>query len=160
MSTTNNTSLRNILVNLDVISKVEKMDKLNTYYKNFVREKPGMFTSLARWIRNDDQIKTCNGIEDLINSCMNLLKGTDLNEASTIKLLRYMLSCRIGLENLRHTYIENDTTNAMLTLLIETLDELPKMFPEQCKLIEQKNTDSVIVSISTENPDHSQSEPL
>lgn len=138
MSSTNNTKLRNVLVNLDVISKLEKMDKLNTYYQNFSREKPSMLTSLSRWVRSDDQMKTCLALEELINTCISLIRNHEYDENSSVKLVRYLMASRQGLDNLRYTYSDNEITYAMLTLIIETVDDIPKMFKDIYKRVEEE----------------------
>lgn len=151
MSSTNNTNLRNILVNLDVISRLEKMDKLNTYYQNFIREKPSVITSFSRWFRNDDQLKTCMSLEALVNQCMDSLSKKQFDDNSSIKLIKYLMASRNGIENLRYTYSDNDTTNAMLTLIIETIDEIPNMFKEWYKKVEEEYKHNMLTYTSLHN---------
>lgn len=120
---------RNLLVNLGVIAKLEKMDKLNTMYQIFYREKPSFFTSLSRWYRDDNQDKTMLAVEELINQALLALENENYSSRESVKLFKYVYGCVDGLSNLRMTYKDKDSTYEHITILIETIKELPQTFP-------------------------------
>lgn len=120
---------RNTLVNLGVIGKLEKMDKLNTFYQIFYREKPGILQSFQRWLRDDNQMKTSSAIEDLVNGAITAIENNVYDKTRTLKLYKYLLESENGIVNLRETYKNNDSTDEQLTIIIDTLRELPLTFP-------------------------------
>lgn len=135
---------RNMLVNLDVLSKVEKLDKLCTCYKIFYREKAGFYTWLSRRYRLENKDKSIEGVETLINTCFLSLERKTYQDKDLVKLIKYIMDARQGLLNLKYTYSEHDDTVASLRILLEIIDDLPTNYPDlYAKYLEKYNVDNI-----------------
>lgn len=117
------------MVNLGVVSKLEKMDKLNVMYQIFYREQPGLFTYLSRRWRQDSPDKTMCAVEELIDQAMVTLENNNFPLKQSVKLFKYLYESENGLVNLRSTYKEKDDIDERATILIEIVRDLPTTFP-------------------------------
>ena len=88
-----------VYVNLAVISRLLPGDRIDTGNRLFKIEKPGVTTSVARFLRRDSRENTIKRLSDLLQA---LPKGFD------------PCAALIGLDNLKQTYKEDLTFVASL----------------------------------------------
>lgn len=127
----------NMLINLEVISGLEKMDKLNTFYNVFQREKPGVLTTMKRWIRDDSKDRTVNAIHRLVRDSIIAIKEKKYNDIQLYDLYRYTVKAKRGLQNLLSTYNEYDAVTAHITIIINEIEKLEDKYREIWPLAEQ-----------------------
>lgn len=121
-------NLTDILVNLDVIAQVAKMEKLNTFYSKFEREKPSWITPIKRYWRGDYSEKTVNAIDKLVDAAVKSIEKQSYDERTLFKIYKFLMRAVAGLKNLRYTYDDIDSTRSHLSIIIDRLEELPTLF--------------------------------
>lgn len=106
----------NIIVNLNVLSKLEPNKKLITKENYLNVEKDGLIPeSLKRSWRGDSRDETIKKLETIIGKAIGL---KDNNE--TIKDL--LVKCKLGLNNLKQTYSTCELTKARIDSILLQID--------------------------------------
>lgn len=122
----------NIDTNKDVISRlkficqVKKGEKINTKYM-FVQP-DGIVTRFSRTFVNiDNRINTLTFIKNTISRSFDIIQlNINSNKTSekhlAINILKDLDKCKIGLNNLKETYVEDSMFNCEIETLIEEID--------------------------------------
>lgn len=108
------------IVNLKVVAKLKKGDKLNTRLQHYGIEPPGIFStaSIMRWINGESRRQTINALDTLITSC---IKQANLSDNEIATLVEQLYHTSTGIENLIFTYKDDVTSVSGLELIIQKI---------------------------------------
>lgn len=140
-------SLDRKFINLKVISKLEKGQKLNCKNDLFTIESPGLFyySSFLRWFRDDSRKSTFNALSELMKECLHDIERNTFGQDNTKKLIVELISSLSGLKNLMNTYEADVTFQASMELLIDSINIVKTKYDEENKRASLKNNDSSVV---------------
>jgi hypothetical protein len=150
-------SLDRKFINLKVISKLEKGQKLNCKNDLFTIENPGglfYYTSFLRWIRDDSRKSTFNSLSELIKECLHDIEKETFGCDNTKKLIVELILSLNGIKNLISTYELDITFQASMELLIDSINIVKLKYEEENEKVSIKNNNcSVVQAINIKNPD-------
>lgn len=141
-------------INLKVISKLEKGQKLNCKNELFTIENPGLFNyqAVLRWFREDSRKTTFNSLSELIKECLHDIEKESFGKDNTKKLIVELILSVNGLKNLMNTYESDVTFQASMELLIDSIDIVKMKYEEENeKVCMKKNNRSVVQAINIDS---------
>lgn len=116
-----------LIINLKVLSKLDKNNKLTTKEKFLNLQSSYMLPEfLSRWWNGDNRDESLKFLDNLATKSIKLLKEND-------DLLQNIKESLIGLENLKDTYSKCTQTNARLDVIIEKINKGIKEYEESKK---------------------------
>ena len=116
-----------LIINLKVLSKLDKNNKLTTKEKFLNLQSSYMLPeALSRWWNGDNRDESLKFLDNLATKSIKLLKEND-------DLLQNIKESLIGLENLKDTYSKCTQTNARLDVIIEKINKGIKEYEESKK---------------------------
>jgi hypothetical protein len=119
--------VKEIIVNLIVLGKLDTGMKLNTRSKDFVIDDYNWYQGISRLWRRDDRSVTTDKISQLVKETAETIEFIQKNNEESItieKLDGYIEGAIKGLNNLMTTYADDVTTCAKLEVEIETLTKI------------------------------------
>jgi len=110
----------NRIVNLKVVSKLKKGEKLNTRLHRFTVEPPGLFSPgfLFRYFNGESRSQTIDAVDALVTSCVTQY-GLMARERAV--LVGQLSLAAEGVRQLAFTYRDDSTSVAGLELILETI---------------------------------------
>lgn len=151
--------LQNILINLNILSKIKPYDKIYISKDNLITiEYNSIFQGFFRFIYNNGREKNITNLNTFYNSVFNLIdemlnsyyiqinNNLDIESDDFIKTFTnlkklnfYLKSSLEGLENLRKTYNYDIVTDSKLEIIINNIDSYLLKIEKKIENIE-KNT--------------------
>lgn len=134
------------MVNLKVVSKLKRGQKLNTRMHYFQIVEKSVFNSVGffRWLNGESREQTISSLTELVNSCIN----TDVLKKDEIPIIvKEVVKTSEGLCNLIFTYSDDSTVESSLTLIIEQIERFvekygseqdKKDFQRKCSVLENE----------------------
>ena len=114
-----------IIINLKVVSEVKTGQKLNTKYELFSIEDGDMsYISFLRWVRNDSRVQSTRSIMNLIETTIEVVNNTAVNNEPNAYLLDHLIMSKVGIVNLQKSYIDDITTKAYLQRCLDKIDDI------------------------------------
>ena len=106
--------IKNLIIDLKVISEISQGDKLNTLEKHLLIDSVSMYQTVKRFIRRDDRSLTYSKIKQILFELQQVIKQyTKESYVNKIKLFEYLYpilnKAHTGLNILKDTY-DNDKT--------------------------------------------------
>lgn len=130
----------NILINLKIISMLQKGEKLCVRKGILAKDSDDHFQSIRRWVHKDSRdsimLHIRNTILNAIKLSKDILKGNiqlDMKDWTLYKLNEEMKASERGLENLKTTYMNDSVVYASIDTLIA---RLKAVYEENTGLIE------------------------
>lgn len=139
------------LVNLKVVARIKRGQKLNTrmHYFQIVEKSILNSMSIFRWLNGESREQTIASLTELVNSCIN----TDVLKPDDIPIMvEEVVKTSGGLCNLIYTYIEDSTVESSLTLIIEQIGRFVEKhgttkdkqeFQRRCSLLNNEGNDLI-----------------
>ena len=113
-------NIEDVIVNLKVISKLTKNQKINTYQTHLNIEQKALIPEWARrWARQDNRDTALIKINNNIDMAIEYDKA---NSSKQYAIKSYLRDCKPGLEHLKETYILCTQTGSRIDLLIDKID--------------------------------------
>jgi len=116
-----------VISDLKFISMIKKNEKINT--KFMYVQKDGLLTRISRtFINPDNRYNTLTFLQRTINNTFRILDAYDKNDLDHSKHLKYkkiirdLMSARIGLQNIQETYETDLKFKCDVTTLIESIE--------------------------------------
>lgn len=108
------------IINLKVVSKLKRGEKLNTRFYRFTIESTNLLSTSAifRWLNGESRDQTIDALDSLISSCVN---QNGLSERENTDLVEQLLSASEGIKNLAQTYKDDQTTCAGIEMILEKI---------------------------------------
>jgi predicted transglutaminase-like cysteine proteinase len=107
-----------IIINLKILQKLEKNQKLITRGAYLNVEAPSLIPEfIRRWNRQDNRAETLKKINTIVNAAIEIMNKTD---AFNIK--DYLISARDGITNLKETYSTCCQTCARLDIILDKIN--------------------------------------
>ena len=151
--------LQNILINLNILSKIKPYDKIYISKDNLITiEYNSIFQGFFRFIYNNGREKNITNLNNFYNSVFNLtdemlnshyiqisnnldIENDDFIKTFTnLKKLNFYLKASLeGLENLRKTYNYDIVTNSKLEIIINNIDNYLLKIDKKIENIEKMN---------------------
>lgn len=126
-----------LIINLKVLSKLDKNNKLTTKEKFLNLQSSYMLPEfLSRWWNGDNRDESLKFLDNLATKSIKFLKEND-------DLLQNIQESLVGLENLKDTYSKCTQTNARLDVIIEKINKGITEYLELKKINEEKLSSSV-----------------
>jgi len=133
--------IEKLIIDLKVISKIGPGTKINTKEKYLELDDTTWWQGALRWYRGDSRQTSSDKIHTTINSCSTIINLAiqDLNEKLSIPLPMYLdstpedfleimltnlKSAKIGLENLKDTYIHDITLSSKIEMDISSINRM------------------------------------
>ena len=112
------------LINLKVVAKIKRGDKLNTRLQQFsIETNSGTFGNIAgsffRYFSGESRMQTVFALDTLITSSIAKTHGLNCEELEAFKLQLYQTGG--GIENLIYTYKDDQTTTSGLELVSQKI---------------------------------------
>jgi hypothetical protein len=109
------------IINLKVVAKLKRGEKLNTRLQHYTIEPPGFLSpaALYRWMGGESRRQTIQSLDSLITSCINQGRMGAEEIASLVEQLQ---QTTIGVENLMYTYKDDHTTVSGLELIMQKIN--------------------------------------
>lgn len=131
-------NIDNILLNLKIISRIKKYNKLYSKSDNNILQIDDNYTlyqGIIRWYSNENRIKTLDTIENITNDIFNVIKQIleDKLDIDSNNILTYnksnllqqihldLINSLEGLKNLKFTYINDKIIEARLDIVINKI---------------------------------------
>jgi hypothetical protein len=112
--------LEEIIVNLRVLNKLDKHQKLITRGAYLNIESPSLIPeSIRRWNRQENRFETIKKINAVVNAAISNV-NTD-----KFDMKQYIIDAKVGIENLKDTYATCTQTCARLDLILDKINLLP-----------------------------------
>ena len=110
---------------MKVVSEVKTGQKLNTKYELFSIEDGDMsYISFLRWVRNDSRVQSTRSIMNLIETTIEVVNNTAVNNEPNAYLLDHLIMSKVGIVNLQKSYIDDITTKAYLQRCLDKIDDI------------------------------------
>jgi hypothetical protein len=108
------------VINLKVVAKLKRGEKLNTRLQHYTIEPPGFLSpaALFRWIGGESRRQTIQALDSLVTSC---IKQNHMSHEETMSLVEQMYQTSLGVENLMYTYKDDHTTVSGLELIMQKI---------------------------------------
>lgn len=107
-----------IIINLKILQKLEKNQKLITRGSYLNVESPSLIPEfIRRWNRQDNRTETIKRINNIVNAAIDNL---DKNETFNIK--EYLIGSKEGIQNLKETYSTCSQTCARIDIIIDKIN--------------------------------------
>ena len=108
------------IINLKVVSKLKRGQKINTRFYRFTIETTSVLSTsfLMRWINGESRDQTIDALDSLVSSCVNQV---GLNERENNDLVDQLISASEGIKNLAQTYKDDQTTCAGIEMILEKI---------------------------------------
>ncbi len=109
-----------IIINLKILQKLEKNQKLITRGSYLNVESPSLIPEfIRRWNRQDNRTETIKRINNIVNAAIDNL---DKNETFNIK--EYLIGSKEGIQNLKETYSTCSQTCARIDIIIDKINNV------------------------------------
>tara|TARA_B100000674_G_C37104200_1_gene585987 strand:+ start:30 stop:473 length:444 start_codon:yes stop_codon:yes gene_type:complete len=126
-----------LIINLKVLSKLDKNNKLTTKEKFLNLQSSYILPeAISRWWNGDNRDESLKFLDNLATKSIKFLNEND-------DLLQNIKESLIGLENLKDTYSKCTQTNARLDVIIEKINKGIKDYENSKKINEDKLSQSV-----------------
>ena len=126
-----------LIINLKVLSKLDKNNKLTTKEKFLNLQSSYMLPeALSRWWNGDNRDESLKFLDNLATKSIKFLNEND-------DLLQNIKESLIGLENLKDTYSKCTQTNARLDVIIEKINKGIQEYENSKKINDEKLSQSV-----------------
>ena len=110
--------IEEIIINLKILQKLEKNQKLITRGAYLNIEAPSLIHEfIRRWNRQDNRVETIKRINTIVNSA---IENLDKNETFNIK--EYLVGSKEGINNLKETYSTCSQTCARLDIILDKIN--------------------------------------
>jgi predicted transglutaminase-like cysteine proteinase len=110
--------IEEIIINLKILQKLEKNQKLITRGAYLNIEAPSLIPEfIRRWNRQDNRVETLKRINTIVNSA---IENLDKNETFNIK--EYLVGSKEGINNLKETYSTCSQTCARLDIILDKIN--------------------------------------
>jgi predicted transglutaminase-like cysteine proteinase len=110
--------IEEIIINLKILQKLEKNQKLITRGAYLNIEAPSLIPEfIRRWNRQDNRVETLKRINTIVNSA---IENLDKNEIFNIK--EYLVGSKEGINNLKETYSTCSQTCARLDIILDKIN--------------------------------------
>jgi hypothetical protein len=154
-------SLDRKFINLKVISKLEKGQKLNCKNDLFTIENTGMFnySAIMRWFRDDSRKSTFNSLSELIKESLHDIEKETFGKDNTKKLIVQLILSLNGIKNLMYTYETDITFQASMELLIDSIEIVKNKYEEENQKVSKKNNSCSVVQAINLDSDIKQTQP-
>ena len=109
------------IINLKVVSKLKRGEKLNTRYYRFTIESIAMFSPqfFFRWVNGESRDQTIDALDSLISSCV--MQSGSLEKPELDELISQLMLASQGIQNLAQTYKDDPTTCAGIEMILEKI---------------------------------------
>jgi len=112
--------LEEIIINLKILQKLEKNQKLITRGAYLNVETHSLIPEfLRRWNRQDNRAETLKKINTIVNAAIELMNKTD-----TFNIKDYLISAKDGINNLKETYSTCCQTCARLDIILDKINSI------------------------------------
>jgi hypothetical protein len=109
-----------IIINLKILQKLEKNQKLITRGSYLNVESPSLIPEfIRRWNRQDNRTETIKRINNIVNAAIDNL---DKNETFNIK--EYLIGSKEGIQNLKETYSTCSQTCARIDIILDKINNV------------------------------------
>jgi hypothetical protein len=110
--------IEEIIINLKILQKLEKNQKLITRGAYLNIESPSLIPEfIRRWNRQDNRVETIKRINTIVNSA---IENLDKNEIFNIK--EYLIGSKEGINNLKETYSTCSQTCARIDIILDKIN--------------------------------------
>jgi len=111
--------IEEIIINLSILSKLDKNQKLITRGSYLNIEAPSLIPEFVRrWNRQDNRYETIKKINSVVNSAISNL------ETDKFDMKQYIKGAKLGIENLKETYATCTQTCARLDIILDKINLL------------------------------------
>ena len=126
-----------LIINLKVLSKLDKNNKLTTKEKFLNLQSSYLLPeAISRWWNGDNRDESLKFLDNLATKSIKFLNEND-------DLLQNIKESLVGLENLKDTYSKCTQTNARLDVIIEKINKGIKEYENFKKINDEKLSNSV-----------------
>ena len=126
-----------LIINLKVLSKLDKNNKLTTKEKFLNLQSSYILPeAISRWWNGDNRDESLKFLDNLATKSIKFLNEND-------DLLQNIKESLVGLENLKDTYSKCTQTNARLDVIIEKINKGIKEYENLKKINDEKLSNSV-----------------
>ena len=126
-----------LIINLKVLSKLDKNNKLTTKEKFLNLQSSYLLPeAISRWWNGDNRDESLKFLDNLATKSIKFLNEND-------DLLQNIKESLVGLENLKDTYSKCTQTNARLDVIIEKINKGIKEYENSKKINDDKLSQSV-----------------
>lgn len=108
------------LINLKVVAKLKRGQKLNTRLQHYTIEPPGILSpaGFVRWVNGESRRQTIQALDNLVSSCVY---QNNLQHEEKMALVEQLYYTAEGIKNLVFTYVNDDTTVSGLELILQKI---------------------------------------
>ena len=111
--------IEEIMINLKILHKLEKNQKLITRGSYLNVETPSLVPEfLRRWNRQDNRTETLKKINVIVNAAIDLINKHD----DTFNIKEYLTNAKEGINNLKETYSTCCQTCARLDIILDKIN--------------------------------------
>ena len=112
--------IEEIIINLKILQKLEKNQKLITRGSYLNVEAPSLIPEfIRRWNRQDNRTETIKRINNIVNAA---IENIDKNEIFNIK--EYLIGSKDGIQNLKETYSTCSQTCARIDIILDKINNI------------------------------------
>ena len=113
--------IEEIVINLKILSQLDKNQKLTTRGSYINIEGPSLIPEFVRrWNRQENRAETIKKINTIINSAIDLM-DTPTND-TTYNIKQYIIDSKLGIQNLKETYSTCSQTCARLDVILDKIN--------------------------------------
>lgn len=115
------------VINLKVVAKLKRGDKLNTRLYRFTIEETSIFSPafFFRWVNGESRDQTIDALDTLISSCIT---QNGLSQRETMDLVDQLMMTSRGIKNLAETYKDDQTCVAGIEMILEKIEFFVKKY--------------------------------
>lgn len=108
------------LINLKVVAKLKRGQKLNTRLQHYTIEPPGILSpaGFLRWVNGESRRQTIQALDNLVSSCVYQNNLSFEEKGALVEQLYFSAE---GIKNLLFTYVNDDTTVSGLELILQKI---------------------------------------
>jgi hypothetical protein len=138
-------SNKEVISRLKFIARIQKGDKINT--RDVCIQPAGILTSLSRIVRQDSRCNTLNLVQSTIYRSFELLLTLEKSEKFSDKIMCVNIAndlreSRIGLENLKETYLSDIKFCCDMDTLMQYIDAKLKEIEDRYPPIDNTTFDN------------------
>lgn len=120
------------VINLKVVAKLKRGDKLNTRLYRFTIDETSIFSPafFLRWVNGESRDQTIDALDTLISSCIT---QNGLSQRETTDLVDQLMMTSRGIKNLAETYKDDQTCVAGIEMILEKIEFFVKKYGKTIK---------------------------
>lgn len=111
-----------LFINLKLLGKIQKNDKIRKSKNGLVSIENGFMCHLKRFVRSDSRKQTVQEITSILKELEELMDTLTKEDLLILKV--ELEKVKIGIENLKFTYVSDNSTVSKLEVCLVRIDTL------------------------------------